>query len=168
MLNTGNPEGRGYSERPATPLGEETGITSASPSERATPKEVPRTVAPPGPYHYQPAIASTRPELIALRRNSTNYAQAQAESLRLTSLSGHESSHDAAATAEPSESARSFSFSTEDLKRARYEDLFKDEHEVAVEDETDQDHHAKKYPPQSPGVGNSQTEGREYGFSSGG
>src|SRR5271170_6742508 len=105
MLNT-SPT---YSDAPITPLGHETGITSTPvselPSRGSTPRPNPHH---PSPYHYQPAIHASRPELVSLHRNSTNYAQAHSESLKLDQQDS------------------SYSFSPEDLKRSKYHHLMKD------------------------------------------
>jgi hypothetical protein len=137
-------KGKPYSDRAQTPLGEETGLTSKPVSEQTTPRSQTPQQASSNPYHYQPAIDSTHPHLTALRRRSSNYAQAQVESMsKMTSLRD--------------EAVRSFSFSLEDFKRRRSEHLMRDD--TASKEE-------KAVSPTSPGIGNSELEGREYGFSS--
>jgi hypothetical protein len=145
-------KGGTYADRPGTPLGESTGITSAPTSEHPSRKSTPPPN--PNPYHYQPAIAATRPELSVLRRNSSNYAQAHAESLtKLTQLSLEQSEE--SRTRNP---GRSYSFSAEDLKRSHYHHLLKDDEQG----EQDKDRQALK----SPGIGNSADHGRHFGFTS--
>jgi hypothetical protein len=145
---------RPYAERPTTPLGEETGITSAHVSEYPSASSTPRPppAAMPDPYHFQPAIASSRPELSALRRNSSNYAQATAENLKFTSMDekGEEEVRPVP--------GRSYSFSAEDLKRSQHEHLVKGQ--SVPEGQEGQAPHVE-----TPGVGNSEAKGREYGFS---
>jgi hypothetical protein len=164
MLNPSNPKGKTYADRPVTPLGEETGLTSTPVSEHPTRGNTPRLNAAPNPYHYQPAITSTRPELTSLRRHSTNYAQAQAESLtKLTtppSLPSEESPS-------PHAPGRSYSFSAEDLKRSKYHHLLTGDSQQDVEVEADEEG-KQKQPSKSPGIGNSEVKGREYGFTSAG
>ena len=167
MLNPAALKGtKTYADRPLTPLGEATGITSTPVSEAPSRRDTPRPDPAPNPYHYQPAITSTRPELTALRRNSSNYAQARAESLlkltaqqepEATSPSASHGMDDGASFHGP---ARSYSFSAEDLKRSSYEHLVS----------PDSDRKSKKgedgTAPMSPGVGNSKFKGREFGFTS--
>ena len=152
MSNSTKIKGGTYADRPATPLGESTGITSAPTSEHPSRKNTP----PPStnPYHYQPAIAATRPELSALRRNSSNYAQAHADSLTKLTQSSPEQSEDSP-TRSP---GRSYSFSVEDHKRSHYHHLMKDDEKG----EQDKDRQALK----SPGIGNSADHGRHFGFTS--
>ena len=164
MLNPSNPKGKTYADRPATPLGQETGLTSTPVSENPTRGNTPGLNAAPNPYHYQPAITSTRPELTSLRRNSTNYAQAQAESLtKLTTPSSPESEESSPRHA----SGRSYSFSAEDLKRSQYHYLMTDGGQQDVEVEGDEEG-KRKQPLKSPGIGNSEVKGREYGFTTAG
>ena len=165
MLKPSNSKGKTYADRPITPLGEETGLTSTPVSEHPTRGSTPRLNAAPNPYHYQPAITSTHPELTSLRRHSANYAQAQAESLtKLTTPSSPESEE----SSPPHAPGRSYSFSAEDLKRSKYHHLMTDgggQQDVEVE----ADEEAKqKQPLKSPGIGNSEVKGREYGFTSAG
>lgn len=163
MLNPSNPKGKTYADRPATPLGEETGITSTPVSEQPTRGNTPRPNAAPNPYHYQPAITSTRPELTSLRRHSSNYAQAQAESLaKLTTPSSPQSEE----SSPPHAPGRSYSFSAEDLKRSRHHHLM-DGGQKNVEAEGDEEGNQKQ-PLKSPGIGNSEVKGREYGFTTAG
>jgi len=54
---------------------------------------------------------------------------------------------------------RSYSFSAEDLKRSKYEYLLRDEHKEEHEEDG-------KGPLRSPGIGNSEVKGRDFGFSS--
>jgi len=158
---------RTYADRPLTPLGEATGITSTPVSEAPSRGDTPRPDPAPNPYHYQPAITSTRPELAALRRHSTNYAQARAESL-LKSAAHPEAtattpfaSYDADDGASPHPvPRRSYSFSAEDLKRSSYEHLMSPESDRKPKKRED------GKIPQSPGVGNSELKGREFGFTS--
>ena len=168
MLNPSNLKGKSYADRPATPLGEETGLTSTPVSEHPTRGNTPRPLGPaPNPYHYQPAIASTRPELTSLRRNSSNYAQAHAESLtKLTPAEGPGSGGDEAGSP-PRATRRSYSFSAEDLKRSKYHHLMKDEKQEQQDKEEKEDDW-QEHPLKSPGIGNSEVKGREYGFSSSG
>src|SRR5204863_5500669 len=120
MLNPSNPKRKTYADRPATPLGEETGLTSTPVSEHPTRGNSPRPNAAPNPYHYQPAITSARPELTSLRRNSTNYAQARAEFLTKLTTSSSPESEESSPSHAP---GRSYSFSAEDLKRSKYHHL---------------------------------------------
>jgi hypothetical protein len=162
MLNPFNPKGKTYADRPVTPLGEETGLTSTPVSEHPTRGNTPGLNAAPNPYHYQPAITSTRPELTSLRRNSTNYAQAQAESLtKLITPSSPESEE----SSRPHAPGRSYSFSAEDLKRSQYHHLMKD---GGQQDAEGDEEGKKKQPLKTPGIGNSEVKGREYGFTTAG
>lgn len=163
MDNLANLKGKTYADRPATPLGDETGITSTPVSEHPSGKSTPRSTAP-NAYHYQPAIASTRPELTALRRNSSNYAQAHAEALtKLTTASPEQSPvGDDPASYAP---RRSYSFSTEDHKRSAYHHLWEDKKREGDGEDRDGEG-AKKGPLKSPGIGNSEVKGREFGFTS--
>src|SRR5271170_6148210 len=82
---------KSYADRPLTPLGEASGLTSTPVSEVPTRTNSPPPMEAPNPYHYQPAIASSRPEFSVFRRNSSNYAQASAHSLsKFTSISPSE------------------------------------------------------------------------------
>jgi len=165
MDNLAKWKGKTYAERPATPLGDETGLTSTPVSEHPTRGNTPRPAAP-NPYHYQPAITSTRPELTALRRNSSNYAQAQADSLTKLTTASPEQSPPAEdpASSPPRAPGRSYSFSTEDHKRSAYHHLMGDKKEG--EGEEGDGEGAKKGPLKSPGIGNSEVKGREFGFTS--
>jgi hypothetical protein len=162
MDNLANLKGKTYADRPATPLGEETGLTSTPVSEHPTRGNTPAPAAP-NPYHYQPAITSTRPELTALRRNSSNYAQAHAESLaKLTTASPEQSpAADDSGFSPPHAPGRSYSFSPEDHKRSAYHHLMEDRKE-----QSEHSHHQGKTPLKSPGIGNSEVKGREFGFTS--
>lgn len=153
MSNSAKVKGGTYADRPPTPLGQTTGITSAPTSEHPSRKNTPPPTS--NPYHYQPAIAATRPELSVLRRNSSNYAQAHAESLfKLTQTDQSEESR----TRSP---RRSYSFSHEDHKRSHYHHLMK-------EDEHAEEEEKARQPLKSPGIGNSEVKGREFGFTSAG
>jgi hypothetical protein len=164
MLDPSSLKGKTYADRPATPLGEETGFTSTPVSERPSRGNTPRPNAAPNPYHYQPAIASARPQLTALRRNSSNYAQAHAESLtRLSPTSTDEPSSAEDSSVPPRSQGRSYSFSAEDLKRSKYHHLMKGD-EGKQEGKEEQDEEEEKKRLQSPGIGNSEVKGREYGF----
>jgi hypothetical protein len=55
----------------------------------------------------------------------------------------------------PRGAGRSYSFSAEDLKRSQYEQLVSKD-----------GGHEEKKPLKSPGIGNSEVKGRDYGFSS--
>jgi len=168
MLNPSSTKGKTYADRPITPLGEETGITSTPVSEHPTRRNTPHPNLAPNPYHYQPAITSTRPELARLRRSSCNYAEAQAESLSKLKSAATEDPYAVASeesSPPPRGPQRSYSFSAEDLKRSTYQHLMKDEEKQEEADEEDEDqkkHKALK----SPGIGNSELKGREYGFTS--
>jgi hypothetical protein len=164
MSNLANLKGKTYADRPATPLGEETGITSTPVSEHPSRGNTPRPV---NPYHYQPAISSSRPELTALRRNSSNYAQAHAESLaKLASVSPKKPTDaDASASSPPRAPGRSYSFSKEDHKRSAYTQLMEDDKKKEEGQEGDEEG-ARKGPLKSPGIGNSEVKGREFGFTS--
>jgi len=166
MDNLAKLKGTTYADRPATPLGEETGLTSTPVSEHPTRENTPGPAAP-NPYHYQPAITSTRPELTALRRNSSNYAQAHAESLaKLTTASPEQSPEtDDPGSSPPHAPGRSYSFSTEDHKRSAYQHLMEGRKEKS---EHGDGAHEGKGPQMSPGIGNSEVKGREFGFTSGG
>jgi hypothetical protein len=153
---------KSYADRPATPLGDATGLTSTPVSEQPSRKNTP----PPGnPYHYQPAIASTRPEIAILRRSSSNYIQACSPHIQTEVTSpgaggdgGVGGMSDVSSVGEPGSpggSGRSFSFSAEDLKRSKYQHLMKEE-----------DHEEGKEGVKSPGIGNSEVKGRDFGFSS--
>jgi hypothetical protein len=145
-----------YADRPATPLGEATGLTSTPvsehPSRRSTP---PPSAQGTNPYHYQPAIASSRPELAVLRRNSSNYIQASAaEGLKFSTTDDKDG---------PSYGhGRTKSFSAEDLKRREHEHLMT----MGKEGEKEEGEEKMKSPLQSPGIGNSEVMGREFGFTS--
>jgi hypothetical protein len=169
MLNPSASKGTTYADRPMTPLGEATGITSTPVSEAPSRGNTPRPDPAPNPYHYQPAITSYRPELTALRRNSSNYAQAQAESILKLTTTQQESS--AAVTSPASYGAiqspssphgprRSYSFSAEDLKRSSYQHLMSADADDKVKEKDG------KPPLRSPGIGNSELMGHEYGFTS--
>jgi len=156
-----------YADRPLTPLGEATGITSTPVSEAPSRGDSPRPDPAPNPYHYQPAITSTRPELTALRRNSTNYAQARAQSRLKLSAQPEPTATSPFASYGADDSGsphpvprRSYSFSAEDLKRSSYEHLFSSHSDRKPKKEED------GKTPQSPGVGNSELKGREFGFTS--
>ena len=166
MLNPSNLKGKTYADRPVTPLGEETGLTSTPVSEHPTRGNTPRPNPAPNPYHYQPAIASARPELTSLRRNSTNYAQARAEFLTERASPSSPQSEE---SSPPHAHGRSYSFSAEDLKRSKYHHLMMDGGggQQDVEDEEDEEG-KKKQTLKSPGVGNSEVKGREYGFTTAG
>jgi hypothetical protein len=153
-----------YADRPMTPLGEATGITSTPVSEAPSRGDSPRPDPAPNPYHYQPAITSQRPELAALRCNSSNYANARAESfLRNTAQQGGPYSSGPPRPGKdgspPRGPGRSYSFSAEDLKRSSYQHLM-----TAELDERKCE--SGRSPLMSPGIGNSEAKGREYGFSS--
>jgi hypothetical protein len=164
MLNPSNPKGKTYADRPVTPLGVETGLTSTPVSEHSTRGNTPHPNAAPNPYHYQPAITSTRPELTSLRRHSSNYAQAQAEFLtKLTTPSSPQSEE----SPPPRAPGRSYSFSAEDLKRSKHHHLMMDDDQQDAEAEKDEDG-KQKQPLKSPGIGNSEFKGREYGFTTAG
>lgn len=171
MSSPSNPKGNTYADRPATPFGEQTGLTSTSVPEPTSTGGDASSLAP-NPYHYQPAIVSTRPELTALRRNSTNYAQAYAESLQKFTYVN--SPDEAAAPGQEYSSSprsageRSYSFSAEDLKRSKYHHLMTDEVEEKREREELDEQGLRKEYPKSPGVGNSEMKGREFGFTSAG
>ena len=170
MLNPANVKRTAYADRPVTPLGEATGLTSTPVSEHPTRGNTPRPSQPPNPYHYQPAIVSARPELTAVHLTSSNYAKAQAESLsEITSSASPEDTSGGEVqipvSSRPGVSRRSYSFSAEDLKRSKYQHLMKDDVEARKEGE-DVDEQVKKDPLQSPGVGNSEMKGREFGFTS--
>ena len=153
-------KGRPYADRPMTPLGQATGITSTPVSEAPSRGDSSPSDPAPNPYHYQPAITSQRPELTALRRNSSNYAQAHAESLlKMTAQQGEASPGKDGSS--PPGPGRSYSFSAEDLKRSSYQHLMS--HESDRKKKAGEDGTA---PLKSPGIGNSQTKGREYGFTS--
>jgi hypothetical protein len=163
MSNTYNPtalKGRTYADRPTTPLGQATGITSTPVSEDPSRGDSSPADLAPNPYHYQPAITSQRPELTALRRNSSNYAQAHAESLlKMTAQQGEAGpGKDGSCPPGP---GRSYSFSAEDLKRSNYQHLMSAESDRKKKKDGD-----GKAPLRSPGIGNSETKGREYGFTS--
>ena len=168
MSNPSKPKGNTYADRPATPFGEQTGLTSTSVPD-PTPTGDASSLAP-NPYHYQPAIVSTRPELSALRRNSTNYAQAYAEwPQKFTSASSPDEAPAPGqeySSSPHSTSGRSYSFSAEDLKRSKYHHLMTDETKEKREGEELDEHGLRKEHPKSPGVGNSEMKGREFGFTS--
>lgn len=146
MMDPSNAKGKSYADRPATPLGNSTGLTSTPVSGHGTPSST--TPPEPNPYHYQPAQTLTRPDLSVLRRNSSNYAQAHAESLSKQPEG-------------PASPQRTYSFSVEDHKRSKYEHLMTEE-KVAEVDEQGKE----KQPLKSPGIGNSEVKGREFGFTS--
>jgi len=79
MDNIANWKGTTYPDRPSTAPVEETGLTSTPVSEHPTDGSIARPTDT-MPYHYQSAISFSRPELTALRLNSSNYARAYAES----------------------------------------------------------------------------------------
>jgi hypothetical protein len=166
MLNPSALKGSTYASCPMTPLGEATGITSTPVSEAPSRGD---TLDPaPNPYHYQPAITSSRPELTALRCNSSNYAQAHAESLlklatqQEFSAATSPSHGTSKSLTSPRGPGRSYSFSAEDLKRSSYRHLMSSEADPnAKKEEKD-----GQPPLRSPGIGNSQLMGREYGFTS--
>ena len=164
MDNLANLKGKTYADRPATPFGEETGLTSTPVSQHPTRGNTPRPDVP-NPYHYQPAIASTRPELVALRRNSSNYAQAEAESVAKLAAASREQRPptEDPDSLPPYPSRRSYSFSKEDHKRSAYHHLMDD-----FKKEDGKDEGAQKETLMSPGVGNSEVRGREFGFTSAG
>ena len=161
MLSPPQTQTKSYADRPLTPLGEATGLTSTPVSENPSRKNTP---PPSNPYHYQPAIASTRPEVAKLRRSSSNYIQAssraQAEATSPGAV-GDGGVSDVSSVGEPGSpgspgsSGRSYSFSSEDLKRSKYQHLM-----------TEKDHEEGKEPLKSPGIGNSEAKGRDFGFSS--
>jgi hypothetical protein len=166
MMSPSNLKGKTYADRPATPLGEETGLTSTPVSEHPTRGNTPRPAPAPNPYHYQPAIASTRPEFTSLRRNSSNYAQAQAEYLSKLATSEPpvpDASGDDASSP-PRGPGRSYSFSAEDLKRSKYQHLMTDGQDEKNEQPEEEENKDLK----SPGIGNSEVKGREYGFTTSG
>jgi hypothetical protein len=150
---------KSYADRPATPLGEATGLTSTPVSEHPSRKNTP----PPGnPYHYQPAITSSRPEIAKLRRSSTNYIQASSSRIQAEATSpgavgdgGVSGVSSVGEPGSPRSSGRSYSFSSEDLKRSKYQHLM-----------MEKDHEEGKEPLKSPGIGNSEAKGRDFGFSS--
>ena len=74
---------KAYSERPITPLGENTGLTSTAVSQLPSRKSTPGV----NPYHYQPAVTWTHPG--AYPGKTSNYAEAKLaqELARLTSVS---------------------------------------------------------------------------------
>jgi hypothetical protein len=146
MLNPSNPKGKSYADRPDTPLGPNTGITSTPASETGTPGS--NTPADTNPYHYQPAQTLTRPDLSALRSNSSNYKQAHADSLSKQ-------------PGGPTSPERSYSFSRDDHKRRKHEYLMTREKKAEVDEEG-----KEKQPLKSPGIGNSEVKGREFGFTS--
>lgn len=148
MLNPCNPKGKSYADRPATPLGDTTGITSTPVSEHGAPAD--NTPPQSNPYHYQPAQTFTRPDLSTLRRNSSNYAQAQAESLSKQPEG-------------PASPQRSYSFSVEDHKRSKHQYLMTEGKMPEFDEEG-----REKQPLKSPGIGNSEVKGREFGFTSAG
>jgi hypothetical protein len=148
MLNPSNPKGKSYADRPATPLGDNTGITSTPVSQHGTPGS--NTPPQPNPYHYQPAQTYTRPDLSVLRRNSSNYAQAHAEAL----------SKQSEGQASPQ---RTYSFSVQDQKRSRHQHLMTEDKIPGVDEQG-----REKQPLKSPGIGNSEVKGREFGFTSSG
>jgi|SRR5271156_2712658 len=160
MLNPSDHKGRTYADRPVTPLGEASGLTSTPVSEQPSRKNTPYPPQITNPYQYQPAMAASRPELAAQRRNSSNYAKACAEVGGFTPLTAEE---EEPPTEEPHEMPRapqrSYSFSAEDLKRSKYEYLLKDEHKGEHRED-------RKGPLRSPGIGNSEVKGRDFGFSS--
>jgi len=159
MLNPNDLKGRTYADRPATPLGEATGLTSTPVSERPSPKTTPYPPQITNPYHYQPAMTASRPELTALRRNSSNYAKACAALGGFTALASEEEHPSKQEPHVPRPPQRSYSFSAEDLKRSKYEYLLRDEHKEEHEED-------EKGPLRSPGIGNSEVKGRDFGFSS--
>lgn len=170
MLNPSALKGRTYADRPLTPLGVETGLTSTPVSERPSRGATPRPNAAPNPYHYQPAITSSRPELTARRRSSANYAKAHAESLAksnspVTESPVTESPDNDDVTFFP-RPGRSYSFSAEDLKRSHHNPLMQDDAAKQQDEEEDENDDKEKRPLQSPGVGNSEVKGREFGFTS--
>ena len=155
MLNPSDIKFRSYADRPATPLGEETGLTSTPVSERPSPGATPRPQQTTDPYRYQPAMMYSRPELTALRRHSSNYAQAQAAAFSgFTPITSDEKHPTREEEQRPGAPPRSYSFSSEDLKRSNYEYLLKDE---SKQDDSDD-----KKGPLSPGVGNSEAKGRDF------
>jgi hypothetical protein len=159
MLNPSDLKGKTYADRPTTPLGETTGLTSTPVSERPSPKSTPHPLQITNPYHYQPAMQASRPELTAQRRNSSNYAKACAALAGFTPLTSEQEELSTEEPQMPRPPQRSYSFSAEDLKRSKYEYLMKDE---------DKDEHPEegKGPLRSPGIGNSEVKGRDFGFSS--
>jgi hypothetical protein len=123
MLSPSTIKARGYTERPLTPLGEETGITSAPVSRHPSRASSPLPpVDVPNPYHYQPAVNSSRPEFTVLRRKSSNYAQACGS--KFVALAGtdrnngrsHSTSEETEGITHPPRPRRAYSFSAEDLQ----------------------------------------------------
>lgn len=66
-----NSKSKTYSERPKTPLGEDTGLTSTTVSQQPSRKSTPPGV---NPYQYQPAITWTHPGVYPGK--TSNYAEA--------------------------------------------------------------------------------------------
>jgi hypothetical protein len=145
-----------YSERPMTPQGPNTGFTSVV---------VPGTETPPGPeldpYRYQPAAATTRPG-VKQRQSSSNYADATAAALKGFAPLNERSTEGDPDRPEP---RRAMSFSKDDQKKMMHDRYFKGEGE---HDGEEKDKDGRMTAPKSPGVGNSEMMGREYGFTSAG
>lgn len=151
MDNIANSKGTTYADRPSTALVEVTGFISTPVSEPPIDGSTARPTDP-MPYHCQSAISFSRPELTAVRLNSSNYARAYAES------------HEQSPTVEdpgssPHALGRWHSFSVEDYKRMVYHHLMEDGQEA----ESGDGEGAKK---KSPGIGNSELKGREFAFTS--
>ena len=75
MLSPKSIKPRGYADRPVTPLGEGSGLTSAPVSQLPSRTSSPKTPDV-DPYRYQPAINSSRPQFTAPDYQSSNYARA--------------------------------------------------------------------------------------------
>ena len=119
MLSPSNVNRKGYADRPLTPLGEETGITSTPVSRQASPPPAQAL----NPYHYQPAIYSSLPELGAQRRESSNYARAlkvaQMSEPNQNAYQSMPSNEEAKKLINVPRAQRSYSFSAEDLQIGR-------------------------------------------------
>jgi len=121
-----------------------TGFSSTNDSGPSNPSST-----DPDYYRYQPAIA-TRPEL--RNRQSSNYAQATAAALQ---GSAPTESQPMAESGERPVPGRSMSYSKDDQKKMMH-DRYMKEKEVT----------AAGGAPKSPGIGNSEMMGREFGFTS--
>ena len=64
-------QNKSYADRPLTPLGDASGLTSTPVSEVSSRKNSPPPV---DPYMYQPAVTWTHPSVVP--NSSSNYAQA--------------------------------------------------------------------------------------------
>jgi hypothetical protein len=83
--------GTTYTDSPSTALVEETGLSSTPVSELPTGGSAARPT-PPMPYHCKSAITFSVPELTSFHLNSSNYAEAYAESLTRLAAESHEQS----------------------------------------------------------------------------